>query len=371
MNPVDVIVKMRIILFSISFAAYILAPSSCVSPKENTEKAVMDSTGTNVFFEINEKIKANPDDADLYYQRALKYFDSQDIQASYNDISRALKLDSSNASYYLLLGDIHFIKKEGIKAKEILNKCLGIDPQNTEAYLKLAEIFFLVEQYATSIEHINKALKIDAHLAKAYFMKGMNYKYSGDTAKAISSMQTAVEQDNDYYDAYIQLGLLYSAKHDSMAINYFDNALRLQGASIEALYGKSLFLQEHGQPERAIAGYEHIIEINPEFRAIAYFNIGYTYLVHLEKYPEAKDNFTHAIEQKPDYFEAWCNRGIAYEKMSALASSTGSGQGMTPLQKRGELLKNAEADFRKALQIKPDYTPAAKGISRVVDKDFD
>ncbi len=91
--------------------------------------------------------------------------------------------------------------------------------------------------------------------------------------------------------------------------------------------------------------------------------MGFVNLVYLENFTEAINNFSKAIELNPKYFEAWCNRGIAYEKMSTSP--------LTPLPKRGELLKQAEADFRKALEIKPDYSPAAKGISRVVDKDFE
>lgn len=324
---------------------------SCSSPEEKIVLPVpADTTLSQKISSINEKIKQENNNASLYFQRAQLHFEDKNLESSLNDVGRALKLDSSSADSYLLLADIHFIRKEGMKAKEALNKCLEIDPQKTEAYLKLSEIYFLVEQYGKSIEFINQALKIDKHNSKAYFMKGMNYKYNGDTANAISSMQTAVEQDNDFYDAYIQLGLMYGAKHDSVAIHYYDNAFRINVKSIEALYGKSLFLQEHGQPEKAIEGYQRILEID-KTKAVAYFNIGYVNLVYLEKLPEAKENFTKAIELNPNYFEAYCNRGIACEQMKDL--------------------KRAELDFRKALEIQPDYTPAAKGISRVVDRDYD
>lgn len=338
---------------------------SCSSPEGNPilPSVPLDSTDSfQKFSTINEKLIAEPNNASLYFQRAKLYFDNKDLESSFNDINRALNLDSSNADFYLLLADIHFIKKEGIKAKEVLNKCIEIDPKKTEAYLKLSEVYFLVEQYGKSIEYINQAIKIDAHNANAYFMKGMNYKYMGDTAKAISSMQTAAEQNNDFYDAYIQLGLMFSEKHDSLAVHYYENALRIEPKSTEALYGKAMFLQEHGHPERALNDYRKIMEIDKN-NYIAYFNTGFVYLVYLKKFQEATDNFTTAIELNPKYYEAYCNRGIAYEKMSASP--------LTPLHLRGEFLKMAEVDFRKALELKPDFAPAAKGISRVVDKDFE
>lgn len=325
---------------------------SC-SPVENSPVVNFPVDSTDSFQKLsvlNDRIKAEPNNAELYFQRALLNFQNRDTESSLNDVNRSLSIDSVNTDYYLLLADIHFIKKEGIKAKEILNKIIELDPGNTEAFLKLAEIYFLVEQYDISMEYINKAIKIDMHNAKAYFMKGMNFKYSGDSTRAISSMQTAVEQNNDYYDPFIQLGLLYGAKHDSIAVHYYDNALRIKPQSVEALYGKSLFLQEHAQPENALEGYQQILEIDQD-NFIAYFNIGFVNLVYLNKLPEALEGFTKAIGLNPKYFEAYCNRGIVYEQMKDY--------------------HNAEADFRKALSIRPDYAPAAKGISRVVDKDFE
>ncbi len=286
----------------------------------------------------------------LYYERSKMCLEEKKLDEALNDVNRALGLDSLKAEFYLVLADIHFIKKEGTLAKEALNKCLKVDPENTEAYLKLSEIYFLVEQYVKAIELINKAIKIDLNNSKAYFMKGMNYKYMGDTMKAISSMQTAVEQNNDYYDAYIQLGLMYGAKHDSMAVSFYDNALRIIPNSVEGIYNKSVFLQDHGYFEEALGGYQKILEIDSNYFQ-AYFNIGFVLLVFKKNYRLSINNFTKAINAYPDYFEAFCNRGIAYEQLKDF--------------------KNAEADFRKALEIKPDYTPAAKGISRVVDKDFE
>lgn len=324
--------------------------SSCSQRTESTAiiPAASDSSASPLIT-INEQLKNDPNNASLYYRRAQLYFENKEAEASLNDLLRALSIDSSNADFYLLLADVHFIKKEGIKAKEALARCLALDPDNAEAYLKLAEMYFLVEQYGQSLEQINKALKIDMHNARAYFMKGMNYKYMGDTANAISSMQTAVEQDNEYYDAYMQLAILHGAKDDSLAVSYYDNALRITPQSVEALYGKALFLQEHGYPERALMEYDKMLEIDKN-NPLAYFNSGYVYLVYLEKLQDALAMFTKAIELNPRYVEAWTNRGVTYEK---------SGN-----------LKNAENDFRKALEIKPDYTPAAKGISRVVDKDY-
>lgn len=328
--------------------------TGCTEKKQHTSDQIIlsaDSLAPQKFLDsLNKMIQQQPSNPEYYYERALLLFKTfNEHDGAFNDIMRAINLDSSVVKYYLLQADLYFAKANAKDAKKILEKCLSLEPVSVETHLKLAELYLLVEQYGKSIEQVNEALKADAHSAKAYFIKGMDYKLLGDTVKAISSMQTAVEQDNNYYDAFIQLGLLFASKKDSLAIAYYENALRIEPNSIEALYNKSFFLQEYGHYQPAIEGYQRIVELQPK-HPLACFNMGYVNLVYLGNYEDGIREFTNAIEIKRDYYEAYTNRGICYEKLKDF--------------------KKAEADYRKALQIKPDYALAAKGISRVVDKEF-
>lgn len=313
------------------------------SDVQNT--ASEDSSATDEYQQLCEQIKADPNNARLYYERAVYNLGIKDFDGAMGDINRAMKIDWDKPEYYLFKADLFFTKGKAGKAKSVLENCLMIDENNVEVCLKLAEIYLLVKQYDKSIEYINRALKTDKHNANAYFMKGMNYKYAGDTTLALSSFQTATEQDPDHYDAFVQLGLIHAARHDSLALAYYNNAIEIDSEKVDALYDRAIYLQDHGKREDAIMDYQRLLKSHPAF-INAYYNLGYNYMF-LENYRQATDYFTQAIALQPDYIDAIYNRGFCYEHLRDI--------------------KKSKADYRKCLDLDPAYTLAAKGLSRIFD----
>ena len=194
---------------------------------------------------------------------------------------------------------------------------------------------------------MNEALRTDPNLAKGYYLKGWIYKETGDTTRAISSIRTAVEQDPSFYDAFIQLGLLHAAIDDDLALQYYNTALELRPRSVEALYNKGMFAQEHGQDSLALACYDRIREIDPR-NATAWYNAGWVRLEHLNDLEQAHADFDKAYRLLPGYHQAVFNRGVANERLGRLDS--------------------AAADYREALDLKPDFELAALGLQRLSDQ---
>jgi tetratricopeptide (TPR) repeat protein len=266
-----------------------------------------------------------------------------------NDVGRALKLDSSNTEYYLLLADLKLIAKESRESRDVLLKAYAVNPNDVEVLLGLGELYMIVQDADASFRYLNEALKIDVYNATAYRLKGFNYKYLGDTTNAVSSFQTAVEQDPKDYDSYLQLGLLYSTIGHAVALDYYNNALKVRPTSVEALYAKGLFLQTIDRSREALNTYATILEVTENRYFDAWYNMGYVYLVQLQSYDSAAYSFSQAIRQGPQgYAQAFYNRGLSYEKL-------------------GEM-KKAEADYREALRINPQYDLAALGLSRILEE---
>jgi Tfp pilus assembly protein PilF len=71
-------------------------------------------------------------------------------------------------------------------------------------------------------------------------------------------------------------------------------------------------------------------------------------MYYLQLYRDATHHFTDAIEVDPSYFQAYYNRGYCFELMGDI--------------------NNAAKDYRKALEIQPDYDLAANGLSRVTEE---
>lgn len=337
----------------LAFAGLLLTFASCGNKNEkDAEKQIaVDSTLSRLnspeLKAVNAELLNDPDNAALYYKRAQLYMANKDLQAAEGDAKRAIKIDSLKAEYFILLCDAYFMGNQTRLAKETLEHCLKINPASTDANLKLAELFFYVKKYPEAILYANNALKVNENLAKGYYLKGMCYKENGDTNNAISSFQTTVEQDNKYFDAYVELGLLMAAKKNKIAIEYYNNALRLNPKSTDVYYNIGKFFQDIGDTKMAVETYKKLLTIDPKEKN-AIYNLGAIEFERNKKPAEAIKYFSDAIVIDPAYAEAYFARGVCYEELKDK--------------------KNAIADYQMALQLKPDYTFAIENLNRLEKK---
>jgi tetratricopeptide (TPR) repeat protein len=290
---------------------------------------------------LTEQIKKEPNNPDLYFKRAKWNLSTKKITGAENDILKAINLDSSRADYFLLKADICFAGFHIVDAENAFNKSISLDPKNVDAYLKLAELNLYTKKYEESIKNVNEALRIDKHLSKAYFIKGFVYKETKDTLRAISSFLTCIEQDHNYYDAIIQVANLYAVHNDPIALQYYNNALKLQPHSVEALYDRGLFYQNTGEIEKAVNDYNELLKVDASY-GYAYFNLGFIAMKYENDFAKAIPLFTSAIRYESHYVEAYFNRGVCYEKI-------------------GDKQK-AKADYNEALSIYPSYDLAKKAL---------
>lgn len=266
------------------------------------------------------------------------------IPGAYQEMERVVELDSTKAEYQLALADVAFRALQIPRSVQAFEHCLRIDPKNTEARLRLAEIYFYLKAYPKAIESANNALRLNERLPRAYSIKGFVYKESGDTARAVSSFQTVLDLDPENYDAQRELGRIFAAKKDPLALQYYNNALRIRPGSGEILYNRGLYYQETGKLDLAEADYKTLIAADPK-DPDAHHNLGYIALRYREDYPLAIRHFTDAIRVNPEYAEAYYHRGLAEERMGDKAA--------------------AIQDYRQALNIFPSFDLARQGLKRV------
>src|SRR5262245_26559036 len=101
--------RFRISILFISLVPLLMLATGC-SRKNSGDKVALSDSTKNSAEQLSELIKQHPDDADLYYNRASLYMKKGDGSAALNDMQNAVRMDSSNAEYFLLLGDIYFSK---------------------------------------------------------------------------------------------------------------------------------------------------------------------------------------------------------------------------------------------------------------------
>lgn len=293
---------------------------------------------------LNDSIRRDPNNLDLYHQRSLYYLGKGDMSASLADIKRVIGIDSSNTKYLLTAADIHFFLNKIQRADQLLKRAAELEPTNVDVLLKLAQLHFYLKRYDEEIAVLDKVIDQDRRNAQAYFMRGMVAKEKGDTNGAMREMQLAVQMDPDYYNAYIQMGLISASQRNPLAIDFYRNALQIQPTSIEALYNLGMYYQENDQPRLAVNTYLSILQLNP-MHFDAHHNLGYVYTYQIDSATVALQYYDLAIRDNPMEPRAYFGRGRCYEELGQIDKAT--------------------ADYVKALELNPQFSGAAEALNRV------
>lgn len=312
---------------------------------EQTQTIGTDTTDNITIKDVSDKIRETPKDDNLFYERSKLYFKKDDIANAINDLEIAMKLDSLKPVYYTQLSEYYLLKGDSKTSKTTLEKCIKLFPENTDALLKLSNIYFYVKEYKKSLTYLSQVEQIDKHIAQTYFIKGLIYKELNNSENAIKNLQIAVDNEPNYYDAYMLLGLLYAEKHDSIAVDYYKNAINIAPKSLEAHYNTALFYQENSRYQQAIDTYNYILDNIDSTQQNIYYNIGYINLIYLNKYKEAIPYFSKAINYDSKYFQAYYNRGYCYELLKQY--------------------NKAKEEYQKSLEIYPNYELSINALNRL------
>lgn len=338
---------MKVLLYLFIIASIIFGFACNTKPKISEEEkghadSLMKVINLPELTALNKKILDDPNNPELYNQRAKIYLQYKQFEEAINDANRAIRIDTNQASFYLTKVDVYFANNETRNAKDVLENAIIRFPENTDILLKLAEIYYFVKQYENAFAKINTALKINENLAKGYYLKGNIYKETGDTGKAISSLQTAIEQDNKNAGIYVDLGLIYAGKKNPLAFEYYNTAISLDPKNTQALYAKAKLHQDLAQYKEAEELYKQITTINP-YHSSSFYNLGAIEFSVKNNPTSAIDYFTRAIAANERYAEAYFARGACYQALNEN--------------------EKASLDYQICLKLSPNNENAIEGLN--------
>ncbi len=299
----------------------------------------------NVLNEFNAKISADSSNAHLYYLRSKYYVRLKKLGLAKDDAERSIMLDSTNASYYINLADIYFYRNETRQTYDVLLKCLSLMPDNKEANFKMGELQYYIKQYKQAIKYANKAYEIDTKDLKSNYLLGMILKETGDTNKAVSFFRNCIDIDPNYFDVYDQLGYIEKARNKPEALQYFNNALRINPEAITSLYGRALCYQYKNDFDNAIKDYTTITQLDPSF-IDAYFNMGYIHQVNLKMYREAIKYYDQSLAIDTMFVKAIYNKGYCFEQLGDIG--------------------NAKTAYQRCIDLEPTFDKARESLKRVM-----
>jgi tetratricopeptide (TPR) repeat protein len=297
--------------------------------------------------ELTQLIRENPDDINLYVERAKLYYEEEAYDEAIDDVVKAQNIDSLRPDLYHLLADIYLDYYKSYEALKTMEKVVSLHPERIPSLLKLAEFQYILKQYNESVNTCNEILAVDRLEPEAYFMLGMNFRALDDIERAKNAFQTAVENNPELIDAWLMLGSIHEYQGDSTAMLYYDNALLIAPESIEALHAKAFYLQNNDRIPEAIGIYKQIIGIDPQYTD-AYLNTGLLYL-ELDSLGQAYEQFNILIGIDVTNPLAYFYRGYTFEQ--------------------GGEINKARADYEQALRLSPDFEEARNALKLLSDEE--
>jgi tetratricopeptide (TPR) repeat protein len=269
--------------------------------------------------ELTLYLKKDPNNPELWVARAQAFYERQGYDEAIQDMSAAMRLDSTNVDYHHLLADIYMDYYKSRLALSTMQRAAVLHPTRIPTLLKLAELQLILTLNEESMRTIGKIMEIDPQNPDALLLFGLNFKETGDTARAIGSFQKAVEIDPELTDAWINLAQLRAARGEPSAPRFFDAAIRSDESNPLPRMAKADYYWEQKKYTDAIQTYRNVIELDNSYTD-AFYNIGLVYL-EMDSIDKAYENFNITINMNPLYYKAYYYRGLTSEMSGDTAAA--------------------------------------------------
>jgi tetratricopeptide (TPR) repeat protein len=125
-------------------------------------------------------------------------------------VKKAIALDKDNSDAYLLLGQLHLMKREHDEAIAAAERSVLLNPNGADAYASLGLIFALADRPEEGVEFVKKAIRLNPIPPAYYFVYlGSAYRVSGQYEEAISAYKKAFYKQPTLSFAHLGLAASY------------------------------------------------------------------------------------------------------------------------------------------------------------------
>ncbi len=333
---------MKVFLFRIILVLMIASGFACTSDSGKQEQELL-LTGNPAIDGLTQEISKDPQNAELYAERARIYGQNEGFDEAIADLEKAIELDSLKLINYYALAELYLNYYQSLNALKTMEKAVELFPDHLPSRLKLAEYQLILRKHQDSMNTLGKVFERDAQNAEAFFWYAMNLKDLGKKEDAVPYFQKAVENDPELVDAWINLGQIFDEFENPIATQYFDSAIEMAPEDATVLHAKATHLQNNDKIRDAIECYKSISRIDPQYEA-AYFNRGMLYL-ELDSIQKALNLFDITTKVRPTHVKAYFYRGLANELLGKK--------------------EDAKANYEQVLNFDPDHAEAKSALKKL------
>lgn len=219
-------------------------------------------------------------------------------------------------------------KEAMVLYRQILNK----DPKHVRTWIKAAQLMSSLEKYDKADACIQEALNVSPAESELWRERAINARKAGKLEDAVTYIDKALEQKATEFDSLREkANVLAALGRIKEAIEMYKSALRQNSSDVEVKISLGYAYLADNCHKDALDAFEAVMKDNKnnakiwEGRGLAfiasgelargYVNRGTASMIN-KKYDEALEFFDQAIQENPNFPEAWSNKGVLLEKMT-------------------------------------------------------
>jgi tetratricopeptide (TPR) repeat protein len=242
------------------------------------------------------------------------------------------------------LGNLYEQLKRFPEAEAMFRRSLDLKPDFAEAHYNLGNVLALQERIADAEQSLRRALELRPDFASAHYSLGKLLMKQARPEEARECFGLAIYNRPNWADAHFGLGSALAAlQRREEAERTYRAAIELNPRLASAYQGLAEILETDGRDAGLEDVYRRLADQLPELSG-AHYNLGQviyrtTALAGFERIDEAEAAYRRAIEVQPDYLPAYIALGNLLKEDPARAD---------------EML----ATFRRAVELDPDSAEA-------------
>ena len=195
--------------------------------------------------------------------------------------------DIENKHIYAHLGAAYIGLKAYQEAIDALQNAIALDADLVDAHYNLGYAYVEQGHYDQAIPHLERAIAIAPNLKRAHYNLARAYRESGNLEAATHAVTETLRLDSNYQRAH-ELANLIKQAHYNRGITYLNDE----------------------RYSEAITAFQNAITLDPDFTT-AHYNLGLTYL-KMETYSRAVDALQKTITLDRSYKAAHHALALAY-----------------------------------------------------------
>ena len=243
------------------------------------------------------------------FQQAFKLHQNrnlQDAEILYRDI---LKQNNFHIGANTMLGSLLIQTDRNIEGIKLLKMSLSQDDKQFFAHNLLGIGFFKINKHKEAFKSLTKAIKLKPDYIDAHFNLGNVQKALLKFPDAVISYTNCISLDINYCNAYVNRANIYleNIKDFDKALFDYQKAIKLS-SNPYILFNYGNALKELKRLDEALHVYDKSIELKPNY-AEAYNNRGVAF-EQLKRFDDAVISYDRAIQIKPNDAEAIFNKSI-------------------------------------------------------------